>query len=279
MIKFVFLISFLNLNIVENEVSPDFKECKGFFFNEVIPRGFPKDQNRYKSICQKYKNKYHFATLYDTKNKIPVYSAYKLTTFCRDRLPNRPNKWFMEPQLENMNNPSEMTMGMKKVKHQASNEDYTDMRYNRGHLYPRFYACVNGSVATHTLTNAVPQDGTFNSGNWLKMENAAKTKMNSSCNDDGDERYFITGALPGEIRKRSRDGSYIMYPVNIPTVMWTVACCVRKNQANNFSFGYKGQNKPSGDVSRQFESVADIQEMLNGFYNQGPVTLFQTPCS
>ncbi|KAK6291676.1 hypothetical protein J4Q44_G00374610 [Coregonus suidteri] len=66
-----------------------------------------KDPNRYKLICQKYKNSYRFATLYDTTNKIPVFSAYTITGPPPKGRPNQP--WMIEPQLNNIKNSPEMS--------------------------------------------------------------------------------------------------------------------------------------------------------------------------
>lgn len=77
----------------------DNNHCLTFFAGSKTPEipgvlegGVVKDQNKYKLICQKYSidgyedplppeiaeenNKERFATLYDTRNKIPVFSAY-----------------------------------------------------------------------------------------------------------------------------------------------------------------------------------------------------------
>lgn len=55
-----------------------------FFFEETPPEipgilenGAIRNNNAYKAICQRFENKYRFATLYDTGHKIPVFSAIK----------------------------------------------------------------------------------------------------------------------------------------------------------------------------------------------------------
>ena len=50
----------------------------------------------YKQICQTQNGKQEYATLYDTKNKIPVYSAYK---FIQPVTCIRKGSWYIEPQV------------------------------------------------------------------------------------------------------------------------------------------------------------------------------------
>lgn len=82
-----------------------FSTCPDFF-SEKTPPVIPgiledsgsKDQNRYKLICQEYpKDIYRFATLYDKKHKIPVFSAYKYTGKGDFRRPN--NDFRIEPEV------------------------------------------------------------------------------------------------------------------------------------------------------------------------------------
>ncbi len=62
----------------------------------ILNNSVSQDNNRYKLICQKYQNAYKFATLYDTTNKIPVFSAYIYTGSYR----GRPHiLWKIEPQV------------------------------------------------------------------------------------------------------------------------------------------------------------------------------------
>lgn len=54
-----------------------------FVYQNEPPQVLPEMTKTSKCLCQRYNNKYHFATLYDTAMKIPVYSAYKIEFFLR----------------------------------------------------------------------------------------------------------------------------------------------------------------------------------------------------
>ncbi|XP_047669369.1 uncharacterized protein LOC125141185 isoform X2 [Tachysurus fulvidraco] len=90
------LSSFSSLTVME--VVHSFKDvCSDFFIHKendiIIPTVFPGDQC--KTICQRWKNKYRFATVYDTVRRILVYSAY---TFSGREQKSRSNEWKIEPQ-------------------------------------------------------------------------------------------------------------------------------------------------------------------------------------
>lgn len=77
---------------VQESLSP---ECKQFLYMGTLLRGL-QDQP-FKKICQFYAGKPRFVTLYDTFNRIPVYSAY---TFKRsDGFKKVDVPWMYEPQV------------------------------------------------------------------------------------------------------------------------------------------------------------------------------------
>lgn len=70
-------------------------ECKQFLYMGTQPRGL--EEQSFKKICQFYKGKPRFVTLYDTVNHMPVYSAY---TFKRsDGFKKVYVPWMYEPQV------------------------------------------------------------------------------------------------------------------------------------------------------------------------------------
>ncbi|XP_078137949.1 endonuclease domain-containing 1 protein-like [Centroberyx gerrardi] len=78
-----------------------FTNCQQFFLNGNHPTILTdsSNNNRYQQICQclldqNKKPQYFYATLYDTVNKIPVYSAYEFQHAGVTRV----DKWYIEPQ-------------------------------------------------------------------------------------------------------------------------------------------------------------------------------------
>lgn len=78
----------------------DFGNCPQFFAKPNSQVSYPTifQGSQYKQICQRHNNIYEFATLYDTTNRIAVFSAYHYI----GRNPcARKNTWLIEPQVSN----------------------------------------------------------------------------------------------------------------------------------------------------------------------------------
>ncbi|XP_038826767.1 endonuclease domain-containing 1 protein-like isoform X2 [Salvelinus namaycush] len=177
----------------------------------ILVDGKVQDQNRYKPICQlfKYKKKtevkniYRFATLYDTTNRIPVFSAYTFTGPPTDRRPNQ--RWMIEPQLEDKHYTRDMMVAGRRlrVEHQATNADYKERGFNRGR--------------------------------WSKIECKVREYLVKNCKEAEDQikAYVVTGAVPSNNKLNKR--------VNIPDLLWTAYCC--KNKLGQWVAGaYWGKN-------------------------------------
>uniref|UniRef100_A0A3B3CWA7 Uncharacterized protein n=1 Tax=Oryzias melastigma TaxID=30732 RepID=A0A3B3CWA7_ORYME len=239
MLLFLLLV-FLPAVPIETEVVRNWSDCPGFFVNQKPPEisnilvgGNILNQTRYKFICQTFGNMTRFLTLYDTKNKIPVFSAYRFT----GAQPGRPTGdiWKIEPQsiLANKYTP----------KNQATNSDYSnDQGYQRGHLYPNSHAPDwDAKLSTFTLTNAVPQVGTFNGGKWAQVEKRTKCYMENNCiNASGKiEAFVVTGAEPGNERLNNK--------INITSKMWSAFCCHNSREGVWYSKAYWGDNVPNSN--------------------------------
>lgn len=78
---------------VVGEDETGFAECNVFFPGQIPPEGFT--EPFHVKICQQYNKKPRFATLYSTKDKIPLYSAFKYTKPAQ----NEEESWLVEPQV------------------------------------------------------------------------------------------------------------------------------------------------------------------------------------
>ncbi|XP_026225156.1 endonuclease domain-containing 1 protein-like [Anabas testudineus] len=230
----------LSITPTETKVVNEMSECEGFLLDETPPQvpgilenGGIMNQNRYKIICQTYRDEKRFVTLYDTKNKIPVFSAYKY----RGGEGGEANRfWKIEPQLENMENDVNMEDCNINIeyKNQAGDNDYkTGTRYDKGHLFPLSYALnEDDKISTCTLTNAVPQVASFNQGSWRRMEGRVKCVLDNYCNSEG---YLVTGAEPSKKTIMNKD-------VNVPSVLWSAFCCYSEKLNTWIASAHWGKN-------------------------------------
>ncbi|XP_021450099.2 endonuclease domain-containing 1 protein-like [Oncorhynchus mykiss] len=264
----------------------DVPQCQKFFLEGTTPNlpgilydGIVKNEGRYKPICQKHKNTYRFATLYDTTNKIPVFSAYTFTG-C---IPGRPDeRWMMEPQLDGVNSAEMRIQDGRRYEHQAEQKDYKysqNKRVNRGHLFPSSHAHdLETQESTFTLTNIVPQDITFNDGSWNEMERNVRGTLVKNCKDAKDQikAYVVTGAVP------NNNNNKLNQRVNIPYLMWTAFCCENKKYKKNKKWmagAYWGENE-GGEGALDQQTLGALEEKLNKHY-QGkgsPVKVFPRDC-
>ncbi|KAM9376254.1 uncharacterized protein KZ484_008875 [Pholidichthys leucotaenia] len=109
------------------------------------------------------------------------------------------------------------------AQNQAVEQDYAALkdpinkiRYNRGHLNPTGHHTGDGSRATNTLTNIVPQHMDLNEGQWLTAE-----KNRNDPASRGLTTYVLVGAVPSPNNWVMRDN---MNRVNIPDYIWAAHC-------------------------------------------------------
>uniref|UniRef100_A0A3Q1JY81 Endonuclease domain-containing 1 protein-like n=1 Tax=Anabas testudineus TaxID=64144 RepID=A0A3Q1JY81_ANATE len=255
----------LSISPTETEVVQSMSQCEGFLLNETHPNipgvledGEIQNQNRYKVICQTYENKERFVTLYDTKNKIPVLSAYKYRgEENSEEKEERPeNQWKIEPQLEERDSMSNMWDDT--YRRQASNADYRNTQnYTRGHLFPCCHASNNDDkIPTFTLTNIVPQTKSFNCGSWQKMESRLKYVLEKHCinNNDVPEGFVVTGAKPGTEKLNNK--------INIPSVLWSAFCCYNKTTDKWIAGAHWGLNRADGPDNLEMKTLEELQQEL-----------------
>ncbi|XP_067901604.1 endonuclease domain-containing 1 protein-like [Heterodontus francisci] len=266
------LLTVLQPGTVQGEVVRDFDKCNWFFQNKIPPQGFSM-RNRLR-ICQRYKNHYHYATLYRTDQRIPVYSAYRYPCSMGESEGYRPSPWFHEPQIDDQNAPGKMrSSSVDSSNKQATDKDYQDSGYDRGHLYPFALNEKDSATATCTLTNAVPEEHGANV-NWYQEAEAIAEKLARICHKSGRSLYLVTGAA-------NPTGPKMNNRVSVPRLVWTAVCCTFPRGLNNdpclkdnvgsegqdvltynsdFSFAFMKQMKPEQNTKHM--TVRQLQKKL-----------------
>nr|XP_023010517.1 endonuclease domain-containing 1 protein [Maylandia zebra] len=215
-IRALFLL--LLCSLVVGEIGKDFSHCPNFFYNNTPPQGV--SAPGYQPICQRYRNQYHFASLYDRQRRVPLFSAYRLSPADGKR---PKSVWMYEPQLAFSGASPDMKhfetpVDQNVIESQAVLDDYRNSSFTKGHLNPSLHQkTLDNRKATFTLTNIVPQKEGSNSGPWNKLENDVLRDFKMFCNGT---MYVITGAMP----YKSGD-HWINNRVSVPEYMWSAYCC------------------------------------------------------
>ncbi|XP_048357445.1 endonuclease domain-containing 1 protein-like [Sphaerodactylus townsendi] len=273
MLLVLFLVCVWWCNIPgDAEVVNSFEEtCPQFFFKGVPP-GVGLQPNRPAWICQRYKNQYRYATLYDKDHRIPVYSAY----IYNPGQAKRPKNWMVEPQLVDELLPPEMSSEsaiVKKfrstqaelMKSQAVSQDYKNLvDYNRGHMNPNSHQPdLDAKKSTFTLTNIVPQYIKLNGGTWNQYEQYTMSSNTQGCK----ETFAIVGAVPGNNYIANRR-------VNIPSYVWSAACCfIDNNHLRSWAVIASNDENVAEDLT-----LGELEEVLGVLYHGRSVSLFHSDC-
>ncbi|XP_039902036.1 endonuclease domain-containing 1 protein-like isoform X2 [Simochromis diagramma] len=253
----------LSIIPTETEVVASVAQCNEFFLAQTPPNipgilegGNIKDQNRYKVICQTLRNIRRFVTLYDTQNRIPVFSAAEYRGGGEGREP----LWKIEPQLENPTSDANMTPAENIIyTHQAGDIDYSNLgQFEKGHLFPSSYRSEEGDKrSTFTLTNAVPQRKLFNNGRWNSMERCVKCILDKYCINNKKQRegFVVIGAQPS-----SR--FFLNNRINIPSVLWSAFCCYSQSQNSWLASAHWGENKDLGPKYLETKTLGELHTEL-----------------
>lgn len=130
---------------------------------------------------------------------------------------------------------------------QALNRDYDGSGYDKGHLYPVFHTSTTAAMlATSTLTNAAPQDPTFNRGRWRVNEELV-VELAKDCL----QAFMVTGVVPGN--------SHIGNGVRVAKYYWSALCCMKKEE--RLSQAFIG---PDNNGKVQKLNVKDLETWLSG---------------
>uniref|UniRef100_A0A674CI28 Si:dkey-243k1.3 n=1 Tax=Salmo trutta TaxID=8032 RepID=A0A674CI28_SALTR len=208
-------------------------------------------------LCQRFYNRYHFATLYDTNHRIAVYSAYRFQpsnggVYCPSQLVNL--TWGAE--MKDGTGWGKITLGFTGER-QALNEDYTHSGFDRGHLNPM--DTFPSRNATFTLTNVVPQNPKLNQNAWVRHDAA--------------QAYVLVGAIPSTDNWIVKDN---VRRVNIPEYIWNAYCCVDNNGEPVRSGGATALNTEQNRVDQR--SLLELNGFLQQYSNAPVGELFHNNC-
>ncbi|XP_004080812.1 endonuclease domain-containing 1 protein [Oryzias latipes] len=199
----------------------DFAPCLEFFYSSWPPKGLAGTP-----ICQRYNNRYQFATLYSRPRRSPWFSAY---TYSAPTGKRPSSTWKFEPQLAHPEANGNMIpfppgpLDQNVVESQAVNPDYINSSYTRGHLNPSLHHHTHeGRSSTFTLTNVVPQKSGSNRGPWEDLEQTVNQTLAAYCLGPA---YVVTGVIP----YRSDEHWLKNHRVAVPEYMWSAYCCPKYN--------------------------------------------------
>ncbi|XP_058401364.1 endonuclease domain-containing 1 protein [Diceros bicornis minor] len=233
------------------EEEAGFGECDRFFYAETPPAGLPADAHV--KICQRSEGAERFATLYSTRDRIPVYSAFRAARLAPGGAQPR---WLVEPQIDDpssnleevINEEDAITSVNNLGSRQALNTDYLDSDYQRGQLYP-FSLSSDFPTTSFTLTNAAPMTPSFRERWYMNLNSLMDQALTPQCGN-GEDLYIITGAVPSDRKVKDR--------VTVPEFVWLAACCAVPG--GGWAMGFVKHTR-EGDVIEDV-MVKDLEKLL-----------------
>lgn len=256
----------LPANIFLNPNQPCFTQ---FFAHGQPPNGLrTTNLQNMRYICQQlpaHPGTYFYATMFDEGRGIPVYSAYVLNANNINFVAQQPGNWIQ-------------TNG---IQHQGSDPLYHGGPCHKGHLFPAMTAsglpqnpqnplnAANSARSTYQYTNAVPQCGAFNSGQWRVWEGRIRQfALQCTAAPTNGVMYLITGVsfvgvtspTPAQPAQPPQPPQAVQVPItpfpnqpnppvnpaaaiDQPNSMWTMGECVAQNGQSQ-SFAVIGNNVP-----------------------------------
>ncbi|XP_006887400.1 PREDICTED: endonuclease domain-containing 1 protein [Elephantulus edwardii] len=235
---------------IVREEEAGFGECNKFFYAETPPAGLAADSHV--KICQRSGGSERFATLYSTRDRIPVYSAF------RGQHPGAggaEQRWLVEPQIDDpsssLEEVTEEADAISSVNNlgsrQALNRDYLDSDYQRGQLYPVSLSS-DLQMAASTLTNTVPMTPSFRERWHMNLHSLMDRALAPQCGSVED-LFILTGVMPSDHRVKDK--------VTVPVFVWLAACCAGPS---GWAMGFVKQTQDSDIIEDVM--VKDLEKLL-----------------
>ena len=179
--------------------------------------------------------------------------------------------------------------------HQLKPDD-KKVAVHKGHLIAAGYGRGDPAraAATFTYTNVVPQFEKFNIGKWMAIEKRLVRWGRDNCatkNTKNVNMYIVVGAIPSTYMYSGGAGpryvgskgfsdymDNVSYRINVPSKMWTAACCtfqiqdasgkwVEKLETRHTAFWR--ENNPGKEPCEKEDIIKS-----NNLFDQHPVNLF-----
>ncbi|XP_078355597.1 uncharacterized protein LOC144667188 [Oculina patagonica] len=245
-----------------------------FFVGGRQPEGLRTGNDNLKYICQPPNQQVQqtfYATMFDERYGIAVFSAYKLT---------QANAYFPGGRKYGVVQWTQ-TPG---VQPQGSDALYNGRKQEiRGHLAPANIFSNNAQryASTFTYTNHVPQKNKFNNGLWKTFEyrirgyarRCTQVQQQGQQVQDSGILYLLTGTSfmrvggqqgnPQSIAEDIKGIPRNNPTVKIPNSLWTAGCCVRPSDQHTESFAVIGNNvQPANQQLTWQVRVEQLQNIL-----------------
>jgi endonuclease G len=205
-----------------------------------LPKARPNDQVIYHT---------GYTLSYNSTYNVADWVAYELTASETVPVVQRSNRFVPDPLLRSGN---------------ASNEDYRDSGYDRGHLAPAADMCYSEQtmVESFYLSNITPQVPAFNRGIWEKLEEQVRQWA-----IEDKEVYVVTGTIL--TRGLPTIG---LDRITVPAYFYKVI--LDYHQPDPKGIGFIIPNQGSLELVRHFAVTIDSVERVTGidFFYQLPVS-------
>ena len=156
------------------------------------------------------------------------------------------------------------------IQNQGSNAIYLNnpLGCQRGHLFPAMTASGNGAnsvSSTYQYTNAIPQCGSFNTGQWRVWEGNIRHYARFTCAQQGGTLYLITGisyvAISNQQPPQPLAVPIVQFAPGIPkpNSMWTAGSCLYPNgQCDTFAVIGNNVPNPPGMLTQEITQATLI---------------------
>ena len=230
------------------------KACKHFFNGAPWPHFKGSSYSTTVQLCQTQGSDTTplYATLYDTSQKIPVYSANKVILDPKKKTHKRPGGYLWKRVASNLcgnSLPSGTIFSAIKTvsaatlddceRWQAVDNDYykNGLDLDRGHLSPNSINSRNikKQWATFTLTNAAPQYSGFNRNLWRVYECITEQAILQLVPN---EPVFIITGVAGKAKDQNGKALKLRNRVQVPGSFWKAVCYPGNRHQNKPAWGY-----------------------------------------